>query len=233
MNLWNSLEKTDPQYTKNFTRGGGFSGTAINATYIIKRMTETFGPCGKGWVFEILEDKFVEGHTLSNGDRALIHMIKGVIKYQIDNVWYSTGPQYGQTTFVGENRNGTFTDEEAPKKSITDAIGKCAVLLGVCADVHLGQFDDNKYVNKREERLEAKPEPKSAKPEPSHVIAAKELLAEAQAIKTSGDLIYWFERKKGALDEIKAASEKTHKYLCTQVDKMFEAMAKEEQDGDV
>jgi hypothetical protein len=50
---------------------------------------------------------------------------------------------------VDENKYGVFTDEEAPKKSITDCIGKCAVLLGVGADVHLGMFDDHKYVNER------------------------------------------------------------------------------------
>jgi hypothetical protein len=53
---------------------------------------------------------------------------------------------FGQTPFVGRNKNGFFTDEEAPKKSMTDAMSKCLSLIGFSADVHLGLYDDNKYV---------------------------------------------------------------------------------------
>lgn len=149
--MWDRLEKTDPARTKPFTKGGGFKGTAINATYIIKRLTEEFGPCGKGWVFVLEEERVEEGHALKSGDRARVHIVRGHIKYRpdFDGVWYETSPQFGQTMLVDENKNGTFTDEEAPKKSITDCISKCAVLLGIGADVHLGLFDDNKYVNQR------------------------------------------------------------------------------------
>lgn len=37
--LWQRVEKTDPQYTKPFSRGGGFRGTATNATYLAKKAT--------------------------------------------------------------------------------------------------------------------------------------------------------------------------------------------------
>jgi len=37
-------------------------------------------------------------------------------------------------------------DEEAPKKSLTDAMKKCLSLLGVCSDVFMGEFDDRTYV---------------------------------------------------------------------------------------
>ena len=42
---------------------------------------------------------------------------------------------------------GPFTDEEAPKKSLTDALSKAMSWLGFAADIHLGRWDDNKYVN--------------------------------------------------------------------------------------
>lgn len=149
LNLWNSLEKTDPKHTKAFSRGGGFKGTAINGTYILKRLTEVFGPCGMGWKF-ILEDECVrDGPKLKSGDVAQLHIVRGHIDYRMYDTWYSTSPQFGQTMLVEQNKNGTFMDEEAPKKSITDCISKCAVLLGIGADVHLGLFDDNKYVNAR------------------------------------------------------------------------------------
>jgi len=55
--------------------------------------------------------------------------------------------QFGATTYVGKNKYGPFTDEEAKKKTLTDAISKCLSWLGFSADVHLGRYDDNKYVN--------------------------------------------------------------------------------------
>lgn len=149
--IWDRFEKTDPGHTKQFQRGGGFKGTAINGTYIIKKLTTEFGPCGKGWKFVIENERIEEGHTLANGDKTKVHIIRGHIDYQVDGVWYSTSPQFGQTMLVDSNKNGTFTDEEAPKKSITDCISKCAVLLGIGADVHLGLFDDHKYVNQRKQ----------------------------------------------------------------------------------
>lgn len=149
LTLWNRLEKTDPHYTKAFTGKGGFSGTAINGTYIIKRLTEEFGPCGSGWKFVLEEERIEGGHVLKSGENARLHIVRGHIDYVLNGQWCSTSPQFGQTFLVAENKYGSFTDEEAPKKSITDCISKCAVLLGIGADVHLGLFDDSKYVNQR------------------------------------------------------------------------------------
>ena len=33
MRLWSRVEKTDPAFTKEFNKGGGFRGTSINATW--------------------------------------------------------------------------------------------------------------------------------------------------------------------------------------------------------
>jgi hypothetical protein len=151
LELWNKLEPTDPSHTKQFNRSGGFSGTAINATYILKRLTETFGPCGRGWKFALEDERIEDGHTLKTGDRAKLHIVRGHLEYMQEGQWFQTSPQFGQTMLVGENKYGAFTDEEAPKKSITDCISKCAVTIGIGADVHLGLFDDNKYLNQRKQ----------------------------------------------------------------------------------
>jgi hypothetical protein len=39
-----------------------------------------------------------------------------------------------------------MVDEDAPKKSLTDAITKAASHLGIAANIFLGRWDDNKYV---------------------------------------------------------------------------------------
>lgn len=140
MTLWNQVCATDPAHTKKFTKGGGFSGTAIKPFWLIKRATETFGPVGIGWGWEEIENRTVAGVWCSKV-----------------RLWYvapcgghagTTGriEQWGQTVMEGQNKNGPFVDEEAPKKAVTDAVTKCLSYLGFAGDVHLGLFDDSKYV---------------------------------------------------------------------------------------
>ncbi|WP_316201010.1 MULTISPECIES: hypothetical protein [unclassified Bradyrhizobium] len=139
--IWNEVEQTDPNFTKSFNRGGGFKGTATNATYLIKKATKMFGPIGIGWGWTIVEDKFQPGQ-----DKDVVHILR--LK-----LWYIWGDKkgeiehFGQTTFVGKNKNGWYTDEEAPKKSLTDALSKALSTLGFAADIHLGMYDDNRYVS--------------------------------------------------------------------------------------
>jgi len=149
MELWNAVAVTNPNFVKSFTRSGGFSGTAINATYQAQKATETFGPCGIGWGIDILEERYQDGAPLNHDGAVIGNEVIHVLRAKL---WYvHQGKRgevihFGQTTFVGHNKNGFFTDEEAPKKSMTDAMSKCLSLIGFSADVHLGLYDDNKYV---------------------------------------------------------------------------------------
>ncbi len=144
--LWDSVERTDPQYTKNFTKGGGFSGTSINATYLAKKATQAFGPMGIGWGVDIVSEDFIPGNIIDaeTGEKTIIHRLQ--IK-----LWYLQGEKrgevthFGQTTFVGKNKYGAFTDEEAPKKSLTDATTKALSMLGFGGDIFMGLYDDQEY----------------------------------------------------------------------------------------
>lgn len=168
--LWASVEKTDPKYTKQFSRGGGFKGTATNATYLARKATERFGPCGTGWGINVVSEEvftgaphIIEGQVVAND---MIHKVHARLWYVLDGKRGEV-EQFGQTQIVGRNKNGFYTDEEAPKKSLTDAMSKCLSLLGFSADIHLGLYDDNKYV--AELRREFAPEDKpSAKVTPMH-----------------------------------------------------------------
>lgn len=158
--LWESVQATDPNYTKAFNRSGGFRGTAINHTYQQKRATQAFGPKGLGWGSRILDEKYAEGSPIVHPQhgvigREVIHVVRIELWYMLDvrgkdgifDTKRGSVEAFGQTTFVGSNKHGTFTDEEAPKKSLTDAESKALSALGFSADVHLGLFDDSKYVN--------------------------------------------------------------------------------------
>lgn len=165
--IWKNVEKTDPAYTKGFSRGGGFRGTSTNATYLARRATEQFGPMGIGWGVEIVDEELMQGAPIDeHGTHEIIHKVRVKLWYMLDG---QRGEivQFGQTSFVGKNRNGLFTDEEAPKKSLTDGMSKCLSLLGFSADIHLGRYDDNKYVAevKREFEEKAAAEKKAEKTE--------------------------------------------------------------------
>ena len=164
LSLWESVQATDPDYTKSFSRSGGFRGTAINHTYQQKRATQAFGPKGLGWGSRILDEKYAEGAPI-------VHPQHGVIGREVIHVvrielWYVREGQrgsveaFGQTQFVGSNKHGVYTDEEAPKKSLTDAESKALASLGFSADVHLGLFDDSKYVNDLSARVAEAERPK-------------------------------------------------------------------------
>lgn len=144
--LWDSVCKTDPAHTKKFTKGGGFSGTAIKPFYLMHKATQTFGVCGIGWGWDELENKVVGGVWCSKVELWFnYNNQRGAIQ------------QWGQTVMQGTNKHGAFVDEEAPKKAVTDAVTKCLSYLGFAGDVHMGLFDDSKYVDERvkEEKQES------------------------------------------------------------------------------
>lgn len=188
--IWNSVCETDPRHTKSFSRGGGFSGTAINHTYQTRRATEAFGPKGIGWGVEILSEDWRNGAPLIDDKHGVIgHETVHVLRIKL---WYKRGDErgeiisYGQTTFVGKNKHGIFTDEEAPKKSLTDAESKALASLGFSADIHLGLYDNNKYVNDLKARIEQAEKPKG--PTVDDVRTAMESAATLDALKAAGAL---------------------------------------------
>lgn len=169
--LWEEVEKTDPKFTKEYTGLGGFTGTAVNAQYLAKRATEQFGPCGTGWGYDVIEERFDIGGPLLNKEgvvlaHAQVHTLKVALWYLGGDGERKTITHYGHTPFITQNKFGSIsTDFDAPKKSLTDAIGKCLSQLGFSADVRLGLYDDIHYVNERlgeaeieraEDKIEAK-----------------------------------------------------------------------------
>lgn len=153
LQLWEEVSKTDPRFTKEFSGKGGFKGTAVNPMYLIRRATERWGPMGGDWGLRIVEEKVIEGAPMidKDGQRVgsdLLHMVQAELYYPDGKIYC-----FGQTMLSGSNKYGFYTDEEAPKKSLTDALTKGLSWLGFAADVHMGMFDDVKYVNQIKEEF--------------------------------------------------------------------------------
>ena len=193
--IWDKLGKTDPDHTKTFKRAGGFSGTAVKPIYTTRKMTEQFGPAGKGWgmgepTFQVV--------PASEGQVAV---------YCTVSLWWvdpadkadEFGPSLHQVYGVGgdmvvvKQSSGLRTDDEAFKKAFTDALGNAMKHLGMSADVHMGLFDDSKYVNEVRQELAAAEQPKQIDGPKSSAQAKREglwpeLKAEVDACGSLEDL---------------------------------------------
>ena len=139
MKLWQSVETTDPNFTKKVNQRGGF--TAIGAQYQLRTATETFGPFGVGWG--------VRGETIEKWEDV------GLAVYQA-HLWYYYKVNGHEVSELHEvpihssikyHSNGRV-DDDFFKKVATDALTKGLSKIGFNADVFMGKFDDNKYVNK-------------------------------------------------------------------------------------
>lgn len=158
MEIWNRLGKTDPEHTKKFQRAGGFKGTAIKPIYTEKKMTEVFGPAGLGWGMGEPAFDVVPG---SDGQVAVYCRVALWVKDPADKAsttdpWMVWG--VGGDMVVVKQSSGLRTDDEAFKKAFTDAVGNAMKHLGMSADVHMGLFDDNKYVESLREEPSASAE---------------------------------------------------------------------------
>lgn len=151
--LWDRVSKTDPAHVKPIT-GKQYQGNSPKPYYIVQRLTEEFGPCGTGWGFTILSERFERF-----GDTDSLHV--AVVRF-----WYVLDGKRGELEQIGQtkasytSKAGAFIlDEDAPKKSVTDALVKCASYLGFAGDIFSGRWDDSKYVAELKREFAEKPEP--------------------------------------------------------------------------
>ena len=159
LEIWSQVSNTDPDRTKEYKGAGGFSGTAINPTYLVQKATKLWGPMGDKWGYQILEDRFDQGAPIidtetqiPSGTNFQTHTIKLELWYPTKN---GTGKvvHYGHTPFVYKNKYGIQMDYEAPKKSLTDALKKCLAMLGFSADIMLGDFENPDYREQQSEKF--------------------------------------------------------------------------------
>ena len=135
--LWLTLGKTDPKHTKGFKRSGGFSGTALKPMWVWERLTAHFGPMGKGW--GCFQPSF---QVVPTETEILVYCTVSAWHGSPENVLWGVGGD----KCVSVNKYGPSADDEAFKKAFTDALMNAFKFIGVGADIHMGLFDDSKYV---------------------------------------------------------------------------------------
>lgn len=139
LRIWDQVCETDPNNTRAVKHRGGF--TTIDAYSQIEMATKVFGPVGSGWWWHFDDPVFVTGCVI----------VKCNVYYidpATDEQCRAPVQQFGQKALDFKGR----ADEDALKKAGTDALTKCLSYLGFNADVFLGKFDDNKYVERMQEK---------------------------------------------------------------------------------
>lgn len=208
MHIWESNSDIAPQHTKAIA-GKDYKGTSPDPQQIIKMLTKQFGPVGKGFGWNVLSEEFQP-----LGEGTLLHLVR--IRFW----WSSEGKtheyeSYGQTkaAYMAGKGDGRYlrTDEDAPKKSLTDAITKAASQLGFAANIYLGLYDSNKYVSGLEAKFAWLDEMErdsefwdrvrdSLEPDATHLelasVAADQIWEKVSGYKTLKSLLAYFKNNK-------------------------------------
>lgn len=123
--------------------------TDISPQWRIQAMTENFGICGIGWKYKITKQ------WTESGDNGQVFAFMNIDLFIKDgDLWSDSIPGTGGTLLITNEKNGAYSDDEAYKKSLTDALGVAMKALGMGADVYMGKLDngsgngDSKYDKK-------------------------------------------------------------------------------------
>jgi len=152
LELWNKVCKTNPNHTKKVTFGNKF--TSVDAQYQIKMATEQLGVIGSTWGI-----KDISYHFIDSTDGQITALCQAVFFHPTGEFSISSSIQV--VKYVNDKLKH---DDDFAKKVETDLLTKALSKLGFNADVFLGLYDDNKYIqkmleefNKKEELTESHP----------------------------------------------------------------------------
>ncbi len=151
--LWDQVFATDPSQVKQII-GKRYKGNSPKPHWLMMRATETFGPCGIAWGWTLVSQQFVPG---TEGQ---------IMHFAHVKLWYIWNGERGEVEQIGGTPyidKTAHTDEDSPKKSITDAVTKCLSFLGFAGDIFMGRWDDSKYLQEVGAKYEDKKRQDKAK----------------------------------------------------------------------
>jgi len=144
LEIWNNVNTTDPKYLKNVSSGGR-NYSAIDAQSQYLKATEQFGSYGNAWGLKNIDITYQSiGETTLVNLKAIFYYPVGEFDGEFETInsiklAYMTNGYQGKPGYLK-------IDEEALKKLETNTVTKALSRLGFNADVFLGQFEDNNYV---------------------------------------------------------------------------------------
>lgn len=121
-----------PENAQKTIGAGRLKGfTDINPMWRIKTLTEEFGPCGVGWVPEIVKYWLEDGAN----ETKTAHMVINLF-IKIDGEWSKPIPGIGGASYISQEKSGAYTSDECFKMAFTDAVSVACKLLGFGADIY-------------------------------------------------------------------------------------------------
>ncbi len=162
LGLWARLETTDPKFVKPIT-GKAYKGNSPHPTWLVRQLTAQLGPCGHGFGWSVTHECYVDGqpHRVMTGPETVMVVFEKMHELRIQ--FWTRDPDsgeighfesYGSTRALYLSKLGKWIhDEDAAKKSLTDAITKAMSQIGGAADIFMGRWDDNKYVASLDEHF--------------------------------------------------------------------------------
>ncbi len=139
---WDKLKTPPANALKKITAGRLKGKSDINPQWRYEVMTKVFGVCGVGWKFEI-QDQWVSECS----DKQVVQHMKILLYIKSGSEWSSPIPAVGGSMLVAKEKAGLYTNDEAAKMALTDALGVAMKMLGVAADVYRGMRETERYDN--------------------------------------------------------------------------------------
>ena len=140
MEIWNKFSKPPVSALKTIQAGRLKGKSDINPQWRYQAMTEVFGVCGIGWKYEI---------TRLWTEQASYEQVFAFASINLyirqDDAWSDAIPAIGGSMLIQKEREGLHSNDEAYKMAVTDALGTAMKMLGVAAEIYLGNFDGSKY----------------------------------------------------------------------------------------
>jgi hypothetical protein len=147
LSIWNQVEKTDFTHTKKVNQRGGY--TAVSPQYQLKEATKVFGSYGKG--FGLSESDF--DMSLFDSLGVVMHKAKFFYLSEGERVEFPITNAIQATTGAGDKKR---VDVDFAKKVETNTVSKALSKLGFNADVFMGMFEDNQYMQELSNELAVK-----------------------------------------------------------------------------
>lgn len=168
---WDRLSRPPETALKSIGAGRLKGKTDINPQWRLEAMTQVFGPCGVGWRYRIDKLWTEPGHGNVVFAFALVS-----VAIMVGGKWSEEIPGIGGNKLIEEESKGPYSNDEAYKMAVTDALSVALKAVGVAADIYSGLWDGAGYREKEKE------------PDPEFVAEVQKWKGEISAATTQEEL---------------------------------------------
>jgi hypothetical protein len=140
MKIWNAVSRPPATALKTIEAGRLRNKSDINPQWRYQQMTEQFGPCGIGWKYTI-EKLWTEPGA--DGEVFAFALVNVCVRDGYH--WSDPIPGIGGHKLQEKEKGGIHNNDEGYKMATTDVLSVALKMLGVAAEIYLGNWDGSQY----------------------------------------------------------------------------------------